>query len=281
VIVEFPGASVEETEKLVSTPLEEKLWEIDGVEYVYSVSRPGMAVVTVRYYVGEDREDSLVKTWNKVMSNQDVIPPGVASWIVKPVEIDDVPIVLLTLWSRSGRIGGDALRRVGDEILDKLAGVRNAGRGAVFGGERRRVLVYLDPARLAARNLAPADVTAALGLANVNVRAGRFQREGREVILDAGPFFSSPPRSPGPSWACGRGTRSTCGTWRGSSTARRNRRATRGSARDPRGPGCAGSAAGRCGTRPMSGRPSRWPWPSARERTRSRWPRRCCVRSKR
>ena len=130
VIVEFPGASAEETEKLVSTPLEGKLWEIDGVEYVYSVSRPGTAVVTVRFYVGENREDSLVKTWNKVMSNQDVIPPGVASWIVKPVEIDDVPIVLLALWSRSGRTGGDALRRIGDEILDKLAGVRNAGRRA-------------------------------------------------------------------------------------------------------------------------------------------------------
>jgi multidrug efflux pump subunit AcrB len=91
---------------------------------------------------------------------------------VKPVEIDDVPIVLLALWSRSGRTGGDALRRIGDEILDKLAGVRNAGRSAVFGGERRRVLVYLDPARLAARNLAPADVTAALGLANVNCAPG-------------------------------------------------------------------------------------------------------------
>ena len=99
VFVEFPGASAEETENLVATPLEEKLWEIDGVEYVYSMSRPGEAVVTVRFYVGEDRERSLVKVWNKVMSNQDAVPSGVTGWIVKPVEIDDVPILLFTLSS--------------------------------------------------------------------------------------------------------------------------------------------------------------------------------------
>ena len=76
VFVQFPGASAEEIENLVATPLEAKLWEIDGVEYVYSMSRPGEAVVTVRFFVGEDRERSLVKVWNKVMSNQDAVPPG-------------------------------------------------------------------------------------------------------------------------------------------------------------------------------------------------------------
>ena len=75
VFVNMPGASAEEVEKLVASPLEAKLREVDGVEYVYSASREGEAMVTVRFYVGEDREDSLVKDWNKLMSNQDVIPP--------------------------------------------------------------------------------------------------------------------------------------------------------------------------------------------------------------
>jgi len=189
VMVRFPGASAEEVEKLVSTPLEAKLWEIDGVEYVYSASRPGEAVVTVRFYVGQDRERSLVKIWNKLMSNQEVLPLGVTSWTVKPIEIDDVPIVLLTLSSEG--YGGPELRRLADEMLDKLGRVPNAGKSWVVGGERRRVTVYLDPARLAASGIAPADVVRALGAANVNLTVGRIEREGREVLVEAGPSFSS------------------------------------------------------------------------------------------
>lgn len=189
VLVRFPGASAEEVEKLVSTPVEAKLWEIDGVEYVYSASRPGEAVVTVRFFVGQDRERSLVKIWNKLMSNQEVMPAGVTSWTVKPIEIDDVPIVLLTLSSE--RYGGAELRRLADEMLDKLGRVPNAGKSWVVGGERRRVAVYLDPARLAALGIAPLDVARALGAANINLSVGRIEKEGREVLVEAGPSFSS------------------------------------------------------------------------------------------
>ena len=191
VFVRFPGATAEETEKLVATPLEAKLWEIDGVEYVYSMSRPGEAVVTVRFYVGEDRERSLVKVWNKLMSNQDAMPPGVTSWIVKPVEIDDVPIVLFTLWSPGNRYDTGELRRVADELLDKLARVPNTGRSYVVGGEPRRISVYIEPARLAARGLTLLEVLQGLSAANWNVHAGQFERGGREVLLEVGPFFRS------------------------------------------------------------------------------------------
>ncbi len=191
VFVNFPGASAEETEQLVATPLETKLWEIDGVEYVYSMSRPGQAVVTVRFFVGEDRERSLVKVWNKVMSNQDAVPSGVTSWIVKPIEIDDVPIVLFTLSSPSPQVGGPELRRIADEVVDKLARVPNTGKSSVVGGERRRVTVYADPARLAARGVSLLEVVRALGAANVNVQAGSFERGGREIAFEAGPFFGS------------------------------------------------------------------------------------------
>ncbi|MFQ5668343.1 MAG: efflux RND transporter permease subunit, partial [Candidatus Binatia bacterium] len=191
VFVQFPGASAEETEHLVATPLEAKLWEIDGVEDVYSMSRPGVAVVTVRFFVGEDRERSLVKVWNKVMSNQDAVPSGVTSWIVKPVEIDDVPIVLFTLTSASSHYGGPELRRIADEVLDKLARVTDTGKSYVVGGQRRRVTVYVDPAKLGARGVSLLEVVHALEAANVNVHAGRFERGNREMQLDAGPFFGS------------------------------------------------------------------------------------------
>ena len=191
VFVQFPGASAEETENLVATPLEARLWEIDGVETVYSMSRPGEAVVTVRFFVGEDRERSLVKVWNKVLSSQDAVPQGVTGWIVKPIEIDDVPIVTFTLSSPDPAIGSSELRRIADEVQDKLGRVTDSGKRAVVGGEPRQVTVRVDPAALAARGASLLGVLQALGAANLNVTAGRFERGGREVALEAGPFFGS------------------------------------------------------------------------------------------
>ncbi|HUL13130.1 MAG TPA: efflux RND transporter permease subunit [Methylococcaceae bacterium] len=191
VFVRVPGASAEEVEKLVATPLESKLREVDGVEYVYSASREGEALVTVRFYVGENREDSLVKVWNKLMSNQDIIPPSVKDWTVKPVEIDDVPIVTLTLSSANPYYDTAALRRLADELNHKLGEVEDTGKISVFGGEPRRILIHPDPARLAAHDLALLDLVHALGAANVNLTAGRFEQGNRVVQLDAGPELRS------------------------------------------------------------------------------------------
>jgi multidrug efflux pump subunit AcrB len=191
VFVRMPGASAEQVEKLVATPLETKLREVDGVEYVYSASREGEAMVTVRFYVGEDREDSLVKVWNKLMSNQDVIPPGVSDWAVKPVEIDDVPIVTLTMSSPNPVYDTAAfLRRLADEIKDKLSVVEDTGRITIVGGEPRRILVYPDAAKLAARGLTLPELMHALSAANVNVAAGRFETGNRVVQIDAGPAYA-------------------------------------------------------------------------------------------
>ncbi len=189
VFVNMPGASAEEVEKLVASPLEAKLREVDGVEYVYSASREGEAMVTVRFYVGEDREDSLVKVWNKLMSNQDVIPPGVKDWTVKPVEIDDVPIVTLALSSSNPIYDTANLRRLADEIKDKLSGVKDSGKISVVGGELRRVLIYPDPVQLAAHGLSLAELMQTLAAANVTVRAGHFDASNRSVLLDAGPAY--------------------------------------------------------------------------------------------
>ena len=125
VYVSFPGHSAGEVEQLVATPLEKVLSQIDGVEHVYSMSRQGQAIVTVRYYVGEDRERSLVKLNKKLDENRDVVPPGVTGWIVKPVEIDDVPVVTLTLTGGSDEM---ALRRVAEETTQRLAAVKNVSR---------------------------------------------------------------------------------------------------------------------------------------------------------
>src|SRR6188474_2119806 len=123
IYVNFPGHSAADVEQLIATPLERVLYQIDGVEYVYSMSREGQAIITVRFYVGEDRERSLVKLYKKIDEHLDVVPPGVTGWVVKPVEIDDVPILTLTLTGASP--DEMTLRRAGDEIAQRLAGVNN------------------------------------------------------------------------------------------------------------------------------------------------------------
>jgi multidrug efflux pump subunit AcrB len=109
VFVSFPGHSAAEVEQLAATPLERILYQIDGVEYVYSMARENQAIITVRFYVGQDRERSLVKLFKKINENLDVVPPGVTGWVVKPVEIDDVPILTLTLAGTDSH----TLRRLG------------------------------------------------------------------------------------------------------------------------------------------------------------------------
>ncbi len=191
ILIEYPGASSEEVEKLAVTPLEVLLKQIEGVEYVYSVSRPGAAVVTVRYFVGQNYENSLIKTWDKLMSNQDIIPPGVTQWKVSPVEIDNVPIVLMTLSAQNNNYDSMTLRRIADELIVSLRSVNDVGKSWVVGGEQRRISIYANPARLAAHGVTLLEVTQALANANVNLQAGHFERHNREILLEAGPHFSS------------------------------------------------------------------------------------------
>lgn len=189
VLVSMPGASAQEVERQVSTRLEKLLTQIDGVEYVYSTSFPSQAVITVRFYVGEDRERSWVKLYNKIHSNVDQVPPGVTAWVVKPVEIDDVPIVNLTLFSD----GYDdyPLRRMAEELEIRLQGVKNVGRTVVVGGRPRRIMVYLSAQRMAGRGVTFGDVQRALGGAGAALPAGSFVGAGEEIQFDAGRFLAS------------------------------------------------------------------------------------------
>jgi multidrug efflux pump subunit AcrB len=189
IIVQMPGASAAEVENLVTISLEKRLWEMEGVEHLYSASRPGMAMVTVRFRVGYDNIKALVQIYNKLESNRDAVPPGVTGWIVKPVGIDDVPIVTFTLWSKTE--DDAALRTVGDEILHRMQAVPDTGRSFVVGGRPRQIRVLLDADRLAGHGLAPMEVAQALRGADANLRAGSFARDNREYVVDSGPFLTS------------------------------------------------------------------------------------------
>ncbi|MEX0774841.1 MAG: efflux RND transporter permease subunit [Phycisphaeraceae bacterium] len=188
--VQVPGASAREIERQVATPLEKMLFQIDGVEYVYSMSQPDRAVVTVRFYVGEDREASLVKLYNKLSMNQDAVPPSVAGWVVKPVEIDDVPIVSVALYADDARYSDVELRQIAEELELRLQRVANAGRTYIIGGRPRQVRVAVDAERLAGHRLSFADLERALRGANVVLPAGDLRKQDRQITVDAGVALS-------------------------------------------------------------------------------------------
>jgi len=153
------------------------------------MSRPGECIVTVRFYVGEDRENSIVKLYNKIHSNKDRVPPEVTGWVVKPVEVDDVPIVNVTLWSDRTELYGDhELRRMAEQLQNKLQAIPKTNRVWVIGGRPRRIRVELDPVRLAAHRTSALQVADALRASNVQVRAGRFEQQDKEFVVDAGTF---------------------------------------------------------------------------------------------
>lgn len=190
VFVTAPGLSAAEVEQQVTRRLEKLLYQIDGVEYVYSMSRPGQSVVTVRFFVSEDREDSLVKLYNKINSNTDQIPPVVDSWVVKPIEIDDVPIVIATLWSDRSELYGDhELRRIAEEVQNELQAIPNTNQVWITGGRPRRIRVQLDAQRLAGRQTSPQQVASALQASNVNQRTGKFEQQDQQFIVETGTFI--------------------------------------------------------------------------------------------
>lgn len=187
VMVAYPGGSAEEVERLVSSRLEKMLYQIDGVEYVYSMSRPGMAVVTVRFFVGQDRESSLIKLYNKIFQNIDKTTPGIAGWVIKPIEIDDVPIVNVALYS--GRYDEHELYRVAEEVAGRLQHVESSSKVTIHGGRKRQIQVVLDPERMAAHGVSPLEIAGAIKVANVQMANGSLQKADREMVVESGAFL--------------------------------------------------------------------------------------------
>ncbi|MEZ7198607.1 efflux RND transporter permease subunit [Pseudodesulfovibrio karagichevae] len=194
VMVQVPGASAEEVEKLVTTPLERLLWQIDGVEYVYSTSSKDRTAVTVRFYVGENREDSLIKLYNTIMKNQDLVPSVVSGWVVKPVEIDDVPIVTLTLHAAHGfedRYTDFDLRRMAEELFHRLAEVEDISRVRLYSGRSREVRVELHPDRMAGFHVSPQEIAKALKGADSSLAAGHFMADDKDTPVVSESFLLS------------------------------------------------------------------------------------------
>ncbi len=192
VLIAYPGASARDVAQTVATPAEQVLSQIAGVDHVYSVSQPGMAVITVQFKVGEEHVPSLVKLYDVVHSHADWLPPtlGVSPPIIKAKGIDDVPVVALTLWREQAAGGGIELTQVAHAIEVELKRVPGTREVSTLGATQRMVRVQLNPERMNAFQLSVQDVRSALQSANASQNAGNLVQNNREVLVQTGSFLS-------------------------------------------------------------------------------------------
>jgi multidrug efflux pump subunit AcrB len=189
VMVAWPGAEPAEVENRVVAPIERILWGVPGVEHIYSVSRPGMGMVTVRFKVNESNEASLVKVYERQSAMSWIMPRDIQPPIVELHSIDDVPFLTLTLWGEGWST--DRLRPLAAELAQELSEVPEASRAQLIGGQPRVVRVEPDPDRMAAAGISWMQLTGALQAASVRQAAGTAVRDNREARVEVGPLFRS------------------------------------------------------------------------------------------
>jgi multidrug efflux pump subunit AcrB len=189
VLVRMPGASAKDIEKRISTPLEKVIWEIPGVEYVYSTSSPGQAMIVVRYTVGQDQERAFVRLRDKINSRPELIPEGASPPVIRPRSIGDVPVLALTLHSRT--VGAYTLNQVAARVEEAIKTVNNVGETMVIGGRKREVLISLDRAKLDGIGLDSQAVARALQAANRGSQAGQISTSNKGIAVKVGDGFRS------------------------------------------------------------------------------------------
>ncbi len=188
VFASMPGATPVEVEQRLTRPLEKALWEIPGVEYLYSTSSPGQAMVVVRFLVGEDEERALVRL-NQKLADPGMLPAGVPPPVVALRSIDDVPVMALTLWG--DRYDDFQLRQIAGQLHDAITEIPDVSDVTVIGGRTRQVTVEIDPARLAAYRIDPLMVRQTLTSSNARLASGALVAGGRGTLVETGHWIGS------------------------------------------------------------------------------------------
>ena len=189
IMLQMPGASSQEISRLVVSPLERLVSEIDGVKHVYSVSDEGMGIITLEFHVGEEIERAIVLTHNKVQANLDLMPPGVEMPIIKPKEVDDVPVVTLTLWSK---VMDDAiLRKLAVSLMQELKQLPQTGNAFVSGGRAEQVRVDVLPERLSGYGISMGHIAKTIQGFNTKQTVGSVEQGGKYFWVKTGSFLQS------------------------------------------------------------------------------------------
>ena len=193
VFIGFPGASAREVEQLVAIPAEQVLSEIKGVDDIFSISQPGQAILTVAFEVGIPREEAILNLYNQVYSNNDWFPQnlGVMQPVIKPMGIDDVPIMGITLWSESTEVTASQLTQVAHALETELKRIPGTRDIYSIGGHNNVVKVELDPARMNGHGLAFDDVRNALLSANAGGYHQPLVQNNQVIQIQAGSFLKT------------------------------------------------------------------------------------------
>ena len=187
ILFSYPGASPKEIESRVMQPLEKVVANIPGVEYVYSTSMPGQAMLIVQFYVGEDIERSLVKMYNEIMKHMDQMPHGTSLPLVKTRSIDDVPVLGLTFWSEN--YDDYQLKRIVQEVNNEIEQVTDVSETKVIGGRSRQIRVVLNNGAMARYNVDALSIAQKIQIANQQFNTGAFNKNDVEYLVEAGEFL--------------------------------------------------------------------------------------------
>ncbi len=187
VMVSAPGVGAKEIEKLVTTPLSRLLWQIKGVEDVYATSSDGHALVTVRFYVGTNEEKALVRLHNQLQMNLDIVPSFVTNWIVKPISINDVPIVNIVLFS--AKYNDFELHRIGQEVLARLVQLPNISKTSLVGGRNLQARIEFIPSRMAGFSVTPLQVYNAVKQSDVSLSVGKLDNNNQQFDIQTQSFL--------------------------------------------------------------------------------------------
>ena len=198
VLIPFPGASSADVQNMVARPAEQMLGQIAGIEHTYSISRPGVAILTVQFKVGVPRTEALVRLYDVLNANQDWLPRdlGAQTPIVKPKGIDDVPVLAVTLWSKDA-LPATELEAVAHALETELKAVSGVREVQTIGGPGRAIRVVIDPARLRARGVDLLSLRKTVSAANFGMPAGsvldgtRSANGAHMLEVDAGEFLRS------------------------------------------------------------------------------------------
>jgi multidrug efflux pump subunit AcrB len=187
IFVGYPGAAPTEVEARVSQPLEKMISNIKGVEYVYSTSMKGQAMLIVQFYVGEDVERSMVKLYNELMKNMDKMPSGVTMPLVKTRSIDDVPALSLTLWSKDE--SDYSLRQLGEAVTNEIKKINDVADVTITGGRSRQVKVILDKDKMRENHLDLLSIASQMPGSNAQAEAGTLLSRDTAFSVEAGNFL--------------------------------------------------------------------------------------------
>lgn len=193
VLIAFPGASAKDVENLVARPAEQVMSRMHGVEHVYSMSRPGMAVVTVQFDVGVKYNDAVLRLYDTVHSHRDWLSPnlGVMEPVIKPRGIDDVPIVSLTFWSKDAERSAFDLQQVARAVEIELKRIKGTRDVSTLGGPNHAIRVLMDADRMNAFSVTPQDIAGALKVSNASQSSGNLTAANREVLVQTGTYLES------------------------------------------------------------------------------------------